>query len=47
VFEEEREEGALPLRPDTSGEAIMRRLGTEPIVADEFDGVRRSPHRPA
>ncbi len=34
---EEREDGTVVLSPDTSLVAIRRRLGTEPVSADEFE----------
>ncbi len=37
VVEDRRSDGALMLVPDTSIEAIRRRLGTEPMNAEEFE----------
>jgi hypothetical protein len=38
-LQEQAEDGTVVLRPDTSAQAIMRRLGTEPAAADEFDAA--------
>lgn len=37
VLEERREDGSLVLRPDTSIDAIRRRLDVEPVSDEEFE----------
>jgi hypothetical protein len=37
VVEEERNDGAILLRPDTSYEAIMERAPGRPMTSDEFE----------
>ncbi len=37
VVDERLDDGRLVIRPDTSAEAINRRLGVEPISVEEFD----------
>jgi hypothetical protein len=37
VVDERLGDGRLVIRPDTSAEAINRRLGVEPISAEEFE----------
>jgi len=37
VVDERHEDGSLLLRPDTSAEAIARRLGVTPVSQEEFD----------
>jgi hypothetical protein len=37
VIEEERNDGAILLRPDTSYEAIMERAPGRPMTRDEFE----------
>jgi hypothetical protein len=37
VVDERLDDGRLVIRPDTSAEAINRRLGVEPISAEEFE----------
>lgn len=37
LVEEVLEDGRLVIRPDTSAEAIHRRLGVEPVSREEFD----------
>lgn len=37
VVDERHEDGRLLLRPDTSAEAIQRRLGVTPITPEEFE----------
>lgn len=37
VLEESREDGSLVLRPDTSIDAIRRRLDVEPVSDEEFE----------
>ncbi len=38
VLDERLEDGSLVLRPDTSAAAIRKRLGSEPISDEEFEG---------
>lgn len=38
VVTEERSDGSLTLVPDTSFEAIRKRLGTEPATLADFEG---------
>jgi hypothetical protein len=38
VLVEERSDGSLVVAPDTSIEAIRRRMGTRPMTAEEFEG---------
>jgi hypothetical protein len=37
LVEEVLEDGRLVIRPDTSGDAIHRRLGVEPVSSEEFE----------
>jgi hypothetical protein len=37
VVDERLDDGRLVIRPDTSAEAINRRLGVEPISPEEFE----------
>ena len=37
VIDEVLDDGRVVIRPDTSAEAINRRLGVEPITAAEFE----------
>jgi hypothetical protein len=37
LVEEVLEDGRLVIRPDTSAEAIRRRLGVEPVSREEFE----------
>jgi hypothetical protein len=46
VVTEERPDGSLTLVPDTSFEAIRKRLGTEPATLAEFE-VEYGPVHPA
>ncbi len=39
VLEEERDDGSLILRPDTSYEAIVQRAPGRPLTASEFDAL--------
>lgn len=36
-LDERREDGSLVLRPDTRAGAIRKRLGSEPMSAEEFE----------
>lgn len=38
-LQEQAEDGTVVLRPDTSATAIMRRLSSEPVSAEEFDAA--------
>jgi hypothetical protein len=37
VVEESRDDGRLLVAPDTSAQAIRKRLGTEPVTLAEFE----------
>jgi hypothetical protein len=36
-LDERRDDGSLVLRPETSAAAIRKRLGSEPMSAEEFE----------